>query len=87
MHIGVLLAFRKGKYLSVSRLKVTSKKSILIRFVLMVIETPSSLNNTIISFLILSSFRSFPLFIAASSSSLYKPTPLLPITVPNQCNK
>ena len=45
MKSGVLLALRKGKYLFVARLKVTSKKSVSIRFVSMVIESPSSLNN------------------------------------------
>ena len=79
----MLLAFQKGEYFFVARLKVTSKKSVSIRFVSMVIESPSSLNNAIISFLILSSFGPFALFIAASPSSLYKPTLLLSITVLN----
>ena len=71
MYSGVLLAFRKGKYFFVARLKVTSKKSVSITFVLILIESPSSLNNGIISFLILSSFGPFALFIAASPSPDY----------------
>ena len=78
-----MLAFRKGNYFFLVKLKVTSKKSVSIRFVSMVIESPSSLNNAIISFLILSSFEPFALFIAASPSPLYKPTLLLSITVLN----
>ena len=78
-----MLAFRKGNYFFLAKLKVTSKKSVSIRFVSMVIESPSSLNNAIISFLILSSFEPFALFIAASPSPLYKPTLLLSITVLN----
>ena len=50
MKSGVLLAFRKGKYFFVARLKVTSKKSVSIRFVSMVIESPSSLNNEFLEF-------------------------------------
>ena len=79
----MLIAFRKGKYFFVARLKVTYKKSVWIRFVTMVIESPSSLNNAIISFLILSSFEPFELLIAARPSSLYKPTLLLSIAVLN----
>ena len=67
----------------VVRLEVTSKKYVSIRFVSMVIESPSSLNNAIISFLPLPSFGPFALFIAASPSSLYQPTLLLSIRVLN----
>ena len=74
MWSGVLLAFRKEKYFFVVRLKATSKKSVSIRFISMLIESPSPTNNVIISFLILSSFGPFALFIAAIPSSLYKPT-------------
>ena len=77
-----MLAFRNGKYFFFARLNVTSKKSVSIRFVSMLIESPS-LNNAVISFLILSSFEPFALFIAASPSPLYKPTLLLSITVLN----
>ena len=49
----------------------------------MVIESPFFLNNAIISFLILSSFGPFELFIAASPSFFYKPTLLLSIAVLN----
>ena len=45
MWTGVVFTFRKGKCLFVARLKVTSKKSVSIRFVLMVIESPSSLTT------------------------------------------
>ena len=69
------------KYFSVMMFKITFKKFVSIRFVLMVTENPSSLNNAIISFLILTSFEQFALFIAASPSSLYKPTQCLSMTV------
>ena len=52
-----------------------------IRFVSMVIESTSSLNNAIISFLIMSSFGPFALSIAASPSFLYKATLLLSVIV------
>ena len=61
-------------------MKVISRKCVLLKFVSMMVETPS-LNNTIASFLILSRFRLFALFIAASPFSLYKPTLLLSLTV------
>ena len=63
------------------RLKVISRKCVLLKFVSMMVESHSSLNNTIASFLILSRFRPFTLFIAASPLSLYKPTLLLWLTV------
>ena len=75
-----VVSLSKGKVL-----KVTSKKPISIRFHSRVIESPSSLNNTIIYFLILSNFGLFA--IAANPSSLYKPTLLLSITTPNRFNK
>ena len=77
----------KKKFFSVARLKISSKKSVSIRLVLMVIDSPSSLNNAIRPFLILSKIRLFALFIASSLSSLYKPTPLISITVLNRFNK
>ena len=50
----------------------------------MMIESSSSLNNATIPFLILSRFGLFALIIAASPSSLYKPTPLLSKTALQQ---
>ena len=44
MESGVLLTFRKEKYLFATRLKVISKKCALLRFFLMMIESPSFLN-------------------------------------------
>ena len=69
------------KYFSVMMFKITFKKFVSIRFVLMVTENPSSLNNSITSFLILTSFGPFALFIAASPSFLYKITQCLSMTV------
>ena len=74
-----MLAFPKGKYFLVSKLKVTRKKYVSIRLVSMVIESSSSLNNAIVSFLIMSSFGPFALSIAASPSFLYKATLLLSV--------
>ena len=48
---GVLFGFLKGKYFPVSKLKETSKKSVSMRFVSIVIDSPSSLNKLIMSFL------------------------------------
>ena len=44
----VLLDFLKGKYFPVFKLKKTSKKSVLMRFVSIVIDSPSSLNKLIV---------------------------------------
>ena len=62
-------------------MKVISRKCVLLKFVSMMVESPSSLNDTIASFLILSRFRPFALFIAASPLSLYEPTLLLSLIV------
>ena len=50
----VLFGFLKGKYFPVFKLKETSKKSVSMRFVSIVIDSPSSLNKMIMSFLNLS---------------------------------
>ena len=50
----------------------------------MMIESPCSLNNATTPFLTLSRFGLFALTIAASPSSLYKPTPLLSKTALQQ---
>ena len=50
--------------------RLISKKFALLRFLSMMIEIPSFLNNVVTSFLILSSFGPFVLFIAASLLSL-----------------
>ena len=78
-----MLVFRKGKYFFAPKFNVTSKKSVSIRFVSKVVESPSFLNIAIISFLILSNFGPFALFSTANPLTLYKPTLLLSITVPN----
>ena len=62
-------------------LKVRSKKYDSIRFILMGIGCPLSLNNAKISFLIFSIFGPFVLVIAASSSFPHKLTPILTITI------
>ena len=56
MYKGVLFGFLKGKYFPVFKLKDTSEKSVSLRFVSIVIDSPSSLNKLIMSFLNLSSF-------------------------------
>ena len=48
--IGVWLAFPRGQYFSVARLKITSKKLVWIRLVSMVIENTSCGNNAMIYF-------------------------------------
>ena len=85
--IGVWLAFPRGQYFSVARLKITSKKLVWIRLVSMVIENTSCGNNAMIFFLILLSLGLFALFIAASPPSLYKPTALLSIAILDWFNK
>ena len=82
-----MLAFRKGKYFFVARLKVISIKKCYDKIFWMVIESPSSLNNAVISFLIQSSLGPFALFIVASPSCLYKLALLLLIMVLNLFNK
>ena len=75
---GVLFGFLKGKYLPVFKLKETSKKSVSKRFVSIVIDSHSSWNKLIMSFLNLSSLEPLALCTMASPSSLYKPTLLEP---------
>ena len=67
---GALFGFLKGKYFSVFRLKETSKKSVSMRFVSIVIDSPSSLNKLIMSFLNLSPLGPLALYTMASPSSL-----------------
>ena len=75
---GVLFGFLKGKYFPVFKLKETSKKSVSMRFVSIVIDGLSSLNKLIMSFLNLSTLESLALCTMASLSSLYQPTLLDP---------
>ena len=77
MHRVVLFDFLKGKYFPVFELKDTSKKSVSVRFVLIVIDSPSVLNKLIMSFLNLSSFVPLALCTIATPSSLYNPTLLV----------
>ena len=70
MFRGSLFGLRYGKYFSVTRLKVTSGKSVSTRFVSMVIFNPSFLNKAMIFFLVLSSTGALQLLIAARPSSL-----------------
>ena len=70
---GLLLTFLNGKYFPVNRLNITSKKSVSMRFVSIVIERPSLLNIEMISFFILSSTGPIPLLTVARPSSLYRP--------------
>ena len=67
---GVLFGFLKGKYFPVFKLKETSKKSVSMRFVSIVIDSPSSLNKLIMSFLNLSPLGPLALYTMASPSSL-----------------
>ena len=71
---GVLFGFLKGKYFPVFKLKETSKTSVSMRFVSIVIDSPSSLNKLIMSFLNLSTLGPLALCTMASPSSLYRPT-------------
>ena len=63
---GVLFGFLKEKCFPVFKLKETSKKSVSIRFVSIVIDSPSSFNKLIMSFLNLSTLGSLALFTMAS---------------------
>ena len=74
----VLFGFLKGKFFPVVKLKETSKKSVSMRFVSIVIHSPSSLNKLIMSFLNLSILGALALCIMASPSSQYKLTLLEP---------
>ena len=67
---GSLFGLRYGRYFSVTRLKVISRKLVSARFVYMVIFHPSFLNKAMIFFLVLSSTRPLQLLIAARPSSL-----------------
>ena len=78
IYIGVLFGFLKGKYFPVFKLKETSEKSVSMRFVSIVIDSPSSLNKLIMSFLNLSTLGLLALCTMASPSSLHKPTLLEP---------
>ena len=60
----------KGKNFPVTKLKVTSRKSVSKKLVSMVIDSPSFLNKAVIFFLILSSTCPVLLLIAASPSYL-----------------
>ena len=73
----------KMKVFLCRKVKITSINSVTIRFVSM-IKSPSSLKTEIIFSLILSRFEPSALFIAASLSSLYKPTLLLSIAALNR---
>ena len=75
---GALFGFLKGKYFPVFKLKEASKKSVSMRFVSIVIDSLSSLNKLIMSFLNLSTLESLALCTMASLSSLYQPTLLDP---------
>ena len=52
MYKGNLFGLLKGKYFPVFKLKDTSKKSVSMRFVSIVIDNPSSLNKLIKSFIL-----------------------------------
>ena len=71
---GALFGFLKGKYFPVFKLKETSKRSVSMRFVSIVIDSPSSMNKLIMSFLNLSTLGPLALCTMASPSSLYRPT-------------
>ena len=70
---GALFGFLKGKYFPVLKLKETSKKSVSMRFVSIVIASTSSMNK-----LIMSTLRPLALCTMASPSSLSKRTLLEP---------
>ena len=74
IYIGVLFGFLKGKYFPVFKLKETSEKSVSMRFVSIVTDSPSYLNKLIMSFLNLSTLGPLALCTMASPSSLYRPT-------------
>ena len=65
---GVLFGFLKGKYFPVFKLKKTSKNSVSMRFVSIVIDSPSPLNKLIMSFLNLSILGPLALCTMASPS-------------------
>ena len=74
----ILFGFLKGKYFPIFKLKETSKIFVSMRFVSIVIDSPSSLNKLILSFLNLSTLGPLALCTMASPSSLYKSTLLEP---------
>ena len=69
--MGTLLGFLNGKNLPAARLNVTSRKSVLIRLVSIVIVRPYFLKRAVMFFLISSNIWQLVLLIAASLSSLY----------------
>ena len=71
---GVLFVSLKAKYFPVFKFKETFTKSVSMRFVSILIDSPSSLNELIMSFLNLSTLGPLALCARASLSSLYKPT-------------
>ena len=75
---GALFGFLKVKYFPVFKLKETSKKSVSMRFVSIVIDSLSSLNKMIMSVLNSLTLGLLALCTMASQSSLYKPTLLEP---------
>ena len=78
MYRDVLFYFLKGKYFPAFKLKDASTKYVSMRFVSIVLNSPSSLNKLTMSFLNLSSFGSLALRTIASPSPLWKHTLLKP---------
>ena len=74
MYRMVFFGFLIRNYFPVFRLKDTSKKSVVMRLVSIVIDSPLSLNKLIMPFPNLSSFGKFSLCTMASPSSLYNST-------------
>ena len=77
----LVLRFPEREKTSVTRLKLTSKKSVSKRLVSLVIDRLSFLNKAMIFFLILSNTGPLLLLIGASRSSFYSPTFSLPINL------
>ena len=71
---GVLFGFLKGKYFPVFKLKGTPKKSVSTKLVSILIDSPSSLNKLIMSFLNLSTLGPLALCTITSPSPLWKYT-------------
>ena len=80
---GTLLGFLNGKNLLVARLNVTSRKSVSVKLVSIVIVRSSSLKRAMMLFLILSNMGPLVLFIAVSQSSLFNPTLSFPSNLDN----
>ena len=87
IYIGLLFGFLNGKYLPVSRLNVTSKKSVSTRLISIVMDRPSSLKREMMFFLILSRTGPLVVLTAASPSSLYERKFSLPSKGDNFCNQ